>query len=100
MGRIVYKVCAKVWLYPGPAAWHFISLPKKESVILKKIFGPAARGFGSLPVLVSIGKTSWRTSIFPDNKRGCYLLPLKAQVRKQEKIAVGDAINLLVEIMI
>lgn len=96
-----FKIKAKVWLYPGTtAAWHFVTLPKKESKEIKKMFGALARGWGSLPVKVTIGKTAWQTSIFPDKKRGAYLLPIKARVRKKENFGNGDTISLFIEIMI
>ena len=40
----------------------------------------------------TIGKTSWKTSVFPDSKSGSYVLAVKAEVRKAEKIKVGDAV--------
>ncbi len=88
-----YVMQGKVWLYPGMAAWHFVTLPCKESEDIKKMFGALARGFGSLPVITTIGKTNWSTSIFPDKKAGAYLLPLKSEVRKKEKINAGDTIT-------
>lgn len=96
----VYRIRAKVWLYPGMAGWHFITLPKKQSAEITKLFGILKQGWGSLPVLVTVGKTSWKTSIFPDKKRGAYLLPLKAEVRKKEGIKVGDTPTFLIEIRI
>lgn len=90
-----YKIKARVWLYPGgTAAWHFLTIPKKESAKIKKEFGAHAKGWGSLPVRVTIGETSWNTSIFPDKKAGAYLLPLKAAVRKKEALFAGDTIAL------
>lgn len=93
-----YKIRAKVWLYPGPASWHFVTIPKKQSRDIKKSFGELARGWGSLPVQVTVGKTSWKTSIFPDKKSGAYLLPLKAEVRKKEDIDAGDTIEVAIDI--
>lgn len=93
-----YTARAKVWLYPGMAGWHFITLPQRQSSKIKARFGIMKRGWGSLPVIASIGKTSWKTSIFPDKKAGAYLLPLKADVRKRESIKNGDMITLSVEI--
>lgn len=61
-------------------------------------FGKNARGWGSLPVVVTLGKTSWKTSIFPDKREGAYLLPLKADVRKKEGIFKGDIITFYIEI--
>ena len=91
---------SEVWLYPGMAGWHFLSVPKKQSEKIKKVFGAMKRGWGSLPVDVTIGKTSWKTSIFPDKKSGAYLLPLKADVRKKEGISSGNKISFLLKIRV
>jgi len=88
----------EVWLYPGPTPWHFVSVGKKESAEIKEGCGPKRRGFGSVPVIVTIGKTSWETSIFPDKQSGTYLLPLKAEVRNRESIGEGDTIMFSIEI--
>ena len=94
MSKAVYKLKARVWLYPGEsAAWHFITVPQKESTDIKEKFGKSRRGWGSIPVTVTIGKTSWKTSIFPDRKSNAYLLPLKADVRKKEEISQGDTVS-------
>ena len=87
-----FTMKSKVWFYSGKAGWYFLTLAKEPSESIRKTFGPLARPWGSLPVTVTIGKTSWETSIFPDKKAGAYLLPLKADVRKKEKIAEGDRI--------
>jgi hypothetical protein len=88
-----FKVRSKVWLYPGMAGWHFLTLPKKEGADIKLKFGKQAKGWGSLPVSVTLGTTTWSTSIFPDSKMGSYLLPLKASVRKKEDIVAGDMVT-------
>ena len=96
----VYRIRAKAWLYPGMAGWHFLTIPKKKSLEITKLFGILKQGWGSLPVVATIGQTSWKTSIFPDKKRGAYLLPIKSEVRKSEKIMAGDPVNLKVHIRI
>jgi hypothetical protein len=82
----LYKLSSKVFVYPGMGGWRFLGIPLKEGKEIKEKFGKHARGWGSLPVVVTIGATTWETSIFPDKKSGTYLLPLKAQVRKKEEI--------------
>jgi len=94
----LFKLKSEVWLYPGMVGWHFISVPKKQGEKIKKCFKSKTRGWGSLPVLVTVGKTKWKTSIFPDKKSGTYLLPLKAAVRKKEEIMKGDIVNFSIEI--
>jgi hypothetical protein len=93
-----YRLKDKVWEYPGMAGWHFISIPKKEAASIKKDFHSFKRGWGSLPVKVTLGKQIWKTSIFWDNKLNTYLLPLKAEIRKKEMVKAGDTIVFLLEI--
>lgn len=94
------KIKAKVWLWPGEtAAWHFVSVPKLESSKIKEKFGKGRRGFGSIPVAVKLGKTTWRTSIFPDAKSGQYLLPIKASVRQAEGIFADDTVLLILTVV-
>ncbi|HSA84510.1 MAG TPA: DUF1905 domain-containing protein [Patescibacteria group bacterium] len=95
-----YEFFAAVWLWPGPAAWHFVTLPKDMSEHITKMFGDRKRGWGSLPVAVTIGSTVWNTSIFPDKKLGSFVLPLKKTVRKKEGIDVDQKIKVMIEIRI
>lgn len=90
---------SKLWLYPGPTPWHFLSLPKKESQELMKLFHGMTAGFGSLPVSVTIGKMKWKTSIFPDRKNGEYMLPIKKEIRTKEDITDGDIVNYTLTIL-
>ena len=92
-----YRFTSKVWQYPGMSGWYFVGLPKKESKEIKEGHNRVA-GFGSVPVSVTIGKTKWKTSIFPDKRSETYLLPLKAEVRKKEGIFSDDTISVHIEI--
>jgi hypothetical protein len=92
----VYRVKTKVWIYPGDTPWHFVTIDQKESKEIKEKHGKVRRGFGSIPVEVKVGKTSWKTSVFP-NKDGTYLLPIKAKVRKQEGIFEDDTIEIMLK---
>ncbi len=94
-----YKFKETMWIYPGPAAWHFINVPIKHTKQIKNTFGHLARGFGSLPVNVNIGTSSWKTSIFPDNKNQTYLLPIKVSVRKKEGLKAGQKITINITIL-
>lgn len=94
-----YKVSGKVWNYLNGGSWVFVNVPLDESGQIKAIHGSRKKGFGSLRVSATIGETNWKTSIFPDTKSGCYLLPLKADVRKKESIEEGDVIDFTLEIL-
>ena len=91
MKKKVHLVTAVVWVYDGPAAWHFISIEKREGDKIALEYPHQRRGFGAIPVEVTVGSTTWKTSIFPD-KEG-YVLPLKKQVRKAENIKAKDKIK-------
>lgn len=54
-------------------------------------------GWGMIPVNARIGKTEYYTALWP--KDGKYVLPLKAVVRKAEKIDEGDTIRASLEII-
>lgn len=71
----------------GPNGWVFASLPEDLSDAIAET-GRAA-GFGSVRVEVTIGATTWSTSVFPDHKRRTYVLPLKRAVRRAERLEAG-----------
>lgn len=100
---IDFTFIGKCWLWQGKGAWHFITLPQDKSEEIKFFndnhFGKR-RGWGSVRVSVNIGGTLWDTSIFPESKSGAYILPIKAEVRKKQKIAAGDEIRVSLHIRI
>lgn len=101
MKKHSYTLTAKVFLWSGDmASWHFIGVPNATSQEIKTTFGANHRGFGSLPVTVTIGNTTWDTSIFPDSRSGTYLLPLKAAVRKKEDIEANDTITFTLKLRV
>lgn len=93
MKKIQIKFKSKVWQYPGMSGWYFVNLPKVESGKIKENKKISKRGWGSVKVKASIGKTSWESSIFPDKKSGTYLLPLKKEVRNKEGIQDADFVS-------
>ncbi|MEI7511702.1 MAG: DUF1905 domain-containing protein [Candidatus Peregrinibacteria bacterium] len=97
---MITKFSAPLWLYnTEKSAWHFITVPQNISADLKAFFGDFTKGFGSLPVLVTIGTTEWKTSIFPDKKSACYFLPIKAEVRKKENLLEGNTVEVRMKII-
>jgi Domain of unknown function (DUF1905) len=48
------------------------------------------RAFGSLRVRVSLGRSTWSTSLFGDRRSGSYPLPLKAEIRTRERVEAGQ----------
>ena len=92
-------VRGKVWLYTGPSGWHFFTIGKTVSRRIKKLQLSPHRGFGSVRVTAQIGKTEWKTSIFP-TKEGTYLLAIKSAVRKKEHIEPGNTVSVRFTIVV
>jgi hypothetical protein len=81
----------KIWFWKGPAPWFFVTVPAKQSRDLNAISRLVTYGWGMIPVTARIGKTKWETSLFP--KDDCYIVPIKAVVRKAEKLEKGDTVT-------
>ncbi len=81
---------AEVWLYPGEAGWHFVTLPIELADDLDQIVEERG-GFGSIRVEVTIGDTTWKTSLFPDKKVASMVLPVKKAVREREGLQAGSS---------
>jgi hypothetical protein len=92
---------AEVWRWDARRAdsWAFVSLPADASEEIRELADGPPRGFGSLRVRVTIGGSTWTTSIFPDAKRNCYVLPLKHAIRKAEDLEVGDVARVTAELI-
>lgn len=89
-----HTMSARVEVWPGETAnWHLLYLPKKEAKALREKYKGKERGWSSLPVEAAIGKTRWRTSVFFDRRSDTYILPLKAEVRKRERLMPADKIE-------
>ncbi len=94
----VYVFTAMVVPYPGMAAWRFVSLPQELSSEIKTQHSSRKKAWGSIPVLVTVRETTWEASIFPDKKSQTYLLPLKAEVRKKERIMDRERVDVCLRI--
>ncbi|HEY3289939.1 MAG TPA: DUF1905 domain-containing protein [Anaerolineae bacterium] len=86
----------KIWYWRGPAPFYFVTVPAELGRDLKVISGIVTYGWGMIPVHVRIGKTEWKTSLFP--KDGSYIVPLKDMVRKAEELGEGDTVTVHLEV--
>lgn len=91
---------APLWLWETRASsWTFVSLPAEASQEVREVAAPVARGFGSLRVEVTVGPTTWRTSIVPDPRSDRYVLPVKRAVRAAAGVAPGDTVHVRVVVL-
>ncbi len=93
-----FHVTTEVWLWRAQnpaitAAWHFLTVDGQTSAEIRFAALGRTGGFGSVKVIAQIGLTRWSTSLFPSREAGGYMLPLKASVRKAERIKAGDMVS-------
>jgi hypothetical protein len=86
----------KIWYWRGPAPFYFVTVPVEQSRDLKAISSLVTYGWGVIPVIVRIGETEWKTSLFP--KGDLYLVPIKKSVQNAEDIGEGDEVTIQLEI--
>ncbi|WOP19711.1 DUF1905 domain-containing protein [Raineyella sp. LH-20] len=86
-----FTFTAPLWRWPGESPWHFVALPEELTDDVRMLAGPR-KAFGSVRVEVTVGATTWRTSLFPDGGRDTYLLPVKQAVRRAEGLGEGDPV--------
>ncbi len=80
------------------SSWFFVTLPKEASDEIEDRFG-GLRGFGSVRVEVTVGSTTWRTSVFPSSEHEAFVLPVKKAVRQAEDIADDSTITVLLSVV-
>ena len=94
-----FEFTADLWRYTGEAAWYFVTLPHDVADDIDEITGDARRGFGSVRVEVTVGSTTWRTSVFPDTKSESFVLPVKKAVRSAEGVDDGSSVSVLLTLV-
>ena len=85
-----------IFYWRGPAPYLFVAIPEEPSRDLKAISAMVTYGWGVIPVNVRIGKTEWKTSLFP--KEGRYLVPIRKSVQKSENLDVGYSVVIQLEV--
>jgi hypothetical protein len=92
---------AELWRWDVRKAdtWTFVSVPPElsEEIHDRAAARPPA-GFGSVRVAVSIGTSTWQTSVFP-GQDGRYALPVKKAVRRTEGVEAGDRVRVRLEVL-
>jgi hypothetical protein len=85
-----------IWYWRGPAPFYFVTVPPEQSDQLKALSSSVTYGWGMIPARVQIGRTRWETALWP--KDGRYIVPLKASIRKAEKLNEGDWVTVRLEV--
>ena len=91
-----FTFTSPLWLWSAQEAWHFVTVPPAISDEIAEATAGLKRGFGSVPVEVTVGSTTWRTSIFPSKKEAAYVLPVKQQVRAAEGLTLEHPVEVTI----
>ncbi len=97
--HIEHQFSAPLWIYQGQGAWHFITLPKQTAKDIKALIIGPRRGWGSVRVQVTIGSTTWKTSIFPYKELESLNITLKLAVRKAEGLAPNKKVRVTLVVL-
>lgn len=101
MSGTVLEVVAPLWRWTGGngGAWFFITIDGaagealSATALMRRLEEGRRRGWGALPVTVTVGASIWKTSAFPSQDEG-WILPIKAAVRRAEGLQEGSDIPL------
>ena len=87
---------AELWL-AEQGTWVFLTLPADVDEDVRLLAGPRG-GFGSVRVEVSLGPSTWRTSVFPSAALG-FVLPVKKAARDAAGLDVGDVASVVLRLV-
>jgi len=95
MAAVEWTVRAEVLEWRGPAPYFFLPMNAEDSADFK-VEAAGLEYWGQVSVDVVVGKTSFTTAVFP--KDGRYLVPLRANIRKLERIEEGMPVTATVRL--
>ena len=92
-------VTAPLQLWTGAdGSSAFMVLPDELTSEIRLHAFENPRGFRSARVECTVGRTCWRTSVFP-RRDGGYFLPVKVDVRRREALEIGDDVTVRLELL-
>lgn len=96
--RSVYDFEAVLWRWRDDSAWHFVTVPADVADDIEDTV-PIRGGFGSVKVEVSVGATTWSTSLFPSAELESFVLPMKKAVRQREDLRENAPVAITLRIV-
>ena len=92
---MTYQFTAPLYLWEARTeSWVFANLPEDVADEIEDAAPEPRRGFGAVKVEVTVGESTWRTSVFPSKADATFVLPVKKAILKAESLAVGDTIEI------
>ena len=96
--RMELQFSGELWYWRGPAPFHFVTVPDEQCGALEAASSFVSYGWGMIPAGARIGATAFRTALFP--KDGGYVVPVKTDVRRREKLELGDTVTVQLTIAV
>ena len=94
----MHRFTAELWRHDGEASWWFVTVPPDISDDVRSRGDGQRAAFGSVRLRVTVGSTTWATSVFWDSRREAYLLPVKKEVRTRERLEDGSSVEVALEL--
>lgn len=94
--KTTFALKGQVWKYTGKASWYFVNIDPSLAQEIKLSKKSSTTGWGQIRVKVTIGSSTWLTSLFP-GKGGMLVLPVKLAVRKKEGLTDGSVVCVDIE---
>ncbi len=95
MCRVDFEVVGEIIEWRAPAPHLFVVMSEDDSSELREQ-PELSYGWGCIPARVTVGATTFSTSLMP--RDGRHLVPLKVAVRRAKDLGAGDTISLNVQI--
>lgn len=88
-----YEFSGEMWWWRGPSPFHFVTVQSDIAREIATLSPLLSYGWGVIPVRSMVGTTEFTTSLFP--KDGGYALPVKTEVRRRERLEIGDVLHVV-----
>lgn len=94
MEEVVFEAAIIEWR--GPAPFLFARVPDEHVGAIRYAAMTESYGWGVVPVVATVGKTVFATSLFP--RDGAYLLPIKVAVQRSEAVGLGNRVRVMMRV--
>lgn len=84
--KILFTHTGKLNIFPMDAPWRYVEIPDS------KVPNVPRGGWRSVRVEVMVGRSVWRTSIFPH--QGIHFIPMKRAACEAEGLVVGRKVKM------
>jgi hypothetical protein len=91
--KIHLPFTALLWKHSAPSGWYFVSLPVDLSKEIRQYAKDWEEGWGRLKVTAEIMGITWDTAIWFDTNHNTYLLPIKADIRKNATLEIEQLLT-------